>query len=145
MSEAKFDPYHPASPLVRDNPYPIYDQLRSHDPVFWSGTLNRWLVTGYREVAALAADSRLSPGGNRFTGLFDWIPSEQRSQLAPFAELLKGWPIFNDPPRHTELRKLVSHAFRPDKVERLRPAITGILTQLFDGIHPVANSISFRR
>ena len=42
--------------------------------------------------------------------------------------------LFRDPPDHTRLRALVSQAFTPRTVERLRPRIAEIAERLLDDI-----------
>jgi len=58
------------------------------------------------------------------------IPSE-RTEIA---ERRKTNMLFTDPPVHTRLRGLVTQAFTPRTIERLRPRITEIAEQLIDGL-----------
>lgn len=44
--------------------------------------------------------------------------------------------VFLDPPAHTRLRRLVSKAFTPRRVETLRPMVQNISDGLLDAIVP---------
>jgi cytochrome P450 len=81
-----------------------------------------WLVTGYDEVRAGLADPRLSLSKRYAKG---WRGFELPPALD--ANLLNM-----DPPDHTRLRRLVSSAFTPRRVEQLRPRVTRIASELLD-------------
>jgi pimeloyl-[acyl-carrier protein] synthase len=42
------------------NPYPIYDELRANDSIYWSEENNYWIITRYAEVAAQMQNPALS-------------------------------------------------------------------------------------
>lgn len=46
------------SPENLANPYPLYEQLRSEEPILCDDTLGRWLLTGYADILAGQRDSR---------------------------------------------------------------------------------------
>jgi cytochrome P450 len=118
------DPIPLFSPEMREDPYPLYQRLRSVDPVHWSEKFNAWIVTGYDEVAAGLNDLRLS--SDRSALLQQMAGSKE---LEPFFTFLSQRMIFNDPPKHTRQRGLVSKAFTPHVIEAMRPHIQ----QLVDG------------
>jgi cytochrome P450 len=84
-----------------------------------------WLVTRYADVRALLADPRLSVDKANGDG------SRRGFSLPPAldADLLNM-----DPPHHTRIRRLVSQAFTPRRVENLRPAIQHTADILLDRI-----------
>ena len=49
-TEAPLSLYHLLDPDVLANPYPLYRQLRSEDPVHWDPYLHAWVVTRYADV-----------------------------------------------------------------------------------------------
>jgi cytochrome P450 len=118
------DPVPLFGPEMRADPYPLYQRLRSVDPVHWSEPFNAWIVTGYDEVVAGLNDLRLS--SDRSALLQEMARSKE---LEPFFSFLAQRMIFNDPPKHTRLRGLVSKAFTPHVIEAMRPHIQ----QLVDG------------
>jgi cytochrome P450 len=117
--------YDPAS---RANPYPLFAELRK-TPVSWQedgpNEAGTYVVAGYREIAGLMHDPRLSSDlrkGERSGG--------PQTQLAPFSF------INLDPPDHDRFRRLATRHFgppeRPGYVEELRPTMERITTALFD-------------
>ena len=42
--------YHLLDPEVLANPYPLYQRLRTEDPVHWDPYLHAWVVTRYEDV-----------------------------------------------------------------------------------------------
>ncbi|MFE4373641.1 cytochrome P450 [Streptomyces sp. NPDC056835] len=116
----------------KTDPYPLYRKLREKGPVhrvnFPSG-VNAWLITGYEAAHSALNDDRL--GKNHGLGNSAWreraaiMPEPQHSQLQ--AHLLH-----QDPPKHTVMRKMVTEAFAPRHVERLRPRFEEIAAELLD-------------
>lgn len=122
------------SPEAVADPYPLLAELREHDPVHWSERYHSWFVTRYADVDAALRDPRFSS---------DRIAPYRRARLegsdtdptvrAAFG-VLEDWMVFKDPPDHTRLRKLLSRAFTPRAVARMRPRITEITDELLDDL-----------
>src|SRR5438132_1264097 len=45
--------YHLLDPEVLANPYPLYHELRTEDPVHWDPFLHTWVVTSYADVLSV--------------------------------------------------------------------------------------------
>ncbi len=58
------------------------------------------------------------------------------AHLRPIAQLMVKQMLFMDPPQHTRLRKLASHAFTPARVAVLRTHIREIVGRLLDEVAP---------
>jgi len=56
-------PYTLKAADVTHDPYPLYHAIRACAPVYFDPQLERWLITGYREVASVLADQRFSSKG----------------------------------------------------------------------------------
>jgi cytochrome P450 len=120
------------TPDGRADPYPHYHQLREQAPVLRS-SFGPIVVSRYEDGITALRDPRLGRGtalrasGNApaigFAGL-DADP-EQRRQ---FFERAGNNMLFADPPDHTRLRRRVSRAFTPKRVEALRPAVNATVT-----------------
>ena len=121
----KFDPGDPAYLAA---PYPVLAHLREQDPVHWSEDLGAWIVTRYAEVKEGLRDPRLS--SERIQPFFEAQPEGVRRGLAPLETIVSRWAVFVDPPRHTRLRALMTHAFTSRAVERLRPSIAARIDEL---------------
>jgi cytochrome P450 len=121
--------YHLLDPEVLANPYPLYHRLQTEDPVHWDPFLQCWVVTRYWEVLSIlhkfSADCSPKP---------EVMAATAMSNMSPIANVLMNQFLFMDPPRHAQLRALVSHAFSPQKVEALRFHIRDIVNNLLDAV-----------
>jgi pimeloyl-[acyl-carrier protein] synthase len=124
--------FNPLAPGVLADPYPMYRALLKHNPVSWSEMMEMWILTRYADVdfvlthPAMSADR--ANARNRFAEM-------QRVQQASFGPFNRAPSMLNsDPPVHTRLRRLVSKAFTPRAVEKLRPRIQEIVDGLLDEV-----------
>jgi pimeloyl-[acyl-carrier protein] synthase len=123
--------YRLLDPEVLANPYPLYQQLRSEDPVHWDPFLHAWVVTRYADVVHVlhhfSANRTPSPEHLNTMGL---------AALDPIAQVMARQMLFMDPPDHSRLRALASAAFTSRRVERLRSHIQEIMDGLLDAVVP---------
>jgi cytochrome P450 len=126
--------YHLLDPEVLANPYPLYHQLRTEDPVHWDPFLHAWVVTRYADVVMVlhrfCADRTPTP---------DQLAKMGLSTLSPIAQVMVKQMLFMDPPAHTRLRSLASKAFTPGRVELLRSHIQEIVNTLLDAVQPAGH------
>ena len=121
-----------ASPRFKADPYPFYARLRAEAPV-WRTTLpdkrTAWLVTRYEDVAGVLKDDRLAKD------TLNAQDPEQRAEgpwVPGFLKPLEQNMLDLDDPDHKRLRSLVSKAFTPRLIERLRGRIEAICRELLD-------------
>jgi cytochrome P450 len=119
--------YHLLDPAVLADPYPLFRRLRTEDPVHWDAFLHVWVVTRYADVLRVLLDFSADR-----TPTPDQLNSMGLSALSPIAQIMVRQMLFMDPPRHTRIRALASHAFTPQRVEVLRSHIRAIATTLLD-------------
>ncbi|HTC93251.1 MAG TPA: cytochrome P450 [Terriglobales bacterium] len=121
--------YHLLDPEILANPYPLFHQLRSADPVHWDPFLHAWVVTGYKDVIHVlhhySAERTPTPEQLTAMGL---------AALNPIAQVMVKQMLFLDPPSHTRLRSLAAQAFTPARVEVLRAHIRDITNRLLDQV-----------
>jgi cytochrome P450 len=129
-----FDPWSPA--FVAD-PYGAYAWLREHQPVAYFEATNQWLVSRYRDVNALLRDRRLGRTYLHVASHEEMGRPPDPEHLAPFWHLIRNGMLDREPPDHTRLRRLVSQAFTPRRVEALRPTVERLAAGLVDAF--VAN------
>ncbi|HEY0002760.1 MAG TPA: cytochrome P450 [Actinoplanes sp.] len=116
----------PVSEAFFNDPHAVYAQLRENAPacrVELPDGSPVWLVTRYADVRGLLADPRLSV--DKANGDGSW-----RGFSLPPA--LDANLLNMDPPNHTRIRRLVSQAFTPRRVEGLRPVIQETADALLD-------------
>jgi cytochrome P450 len=117
----------------RRDPYPGYARLRAQAPVYRSG-LGFTVCTRYEECDLVLRDPRFGKDERdrrealreRF-GSVEMFPPEFLDMSRERRSML-----FLNPPDHTRLRSLVSRAFTPRTVERLRPEIVALVDGLLD-------------
>jgi pimeloyl-[acyl-carrier protein] synthase len=109
-----------------EDPWPTYDRMRAEDPV-WRNDLGEWVMTRHRDCEAVLRDPRFSSNP-----VHRDVPTGP-GDLAPLlAEADAHVLLFMDPPDHTRVRGLVSKAFTPRTVERLRPRIQALVDSILD-------------
>ncbi|GAB2745733.1 cytochrome P450 [Streptomyces bullii] len=104
-------------PRVQARLYDFYEELRSADELFWDCRLDAWVATGHTVVSNAAGDPRLS--SVRYPDI-DAVSEE----LRPLARVLSRQMVYSDAPDHPRLRALLSKAFTPRAVEKLRDRIS---------------------
>jgi cytochrome P450 len=113
-------PVNPFDPIFRTDPYRKYRELAAKGGVFRTpgGTVT---VTGHAELAASLKNPKIGWGDGQ-------LAAEHFSRDAE-GNLIRQF-IFMDPPDHTRIRSLVTKAFTPRLVERLRPVAERLVREL---------------
>lgn len=115
--------YSPFDAEVIADPYPVYRELRANAPAHWSREANSWVLSRYDDVSAALADPATYSSAS---GIFPTPPGVDMTEL--FLPML----IMSDPPRHTQLRQIVSRAFTPRRIAALEPHIETLVKDLLD-------------
>ena len=123
-----------ASPQFKADPHPFYARLRAEAPV-WRTTLPdrrvAWLVTRYDDVARVLKDDTFAKDK------LNAMDSEQRAKtpwVPGFLKPLERNMLDLDDPDHARLRALVSKAFTPRLIERLRGRIEVLCEDLLNAM-----------
>lgn len=113
----------PLDPAFRDNPYPALKQLRETDPVNQT-PLGFWRLLRYADVQKLLTGVQcgVRTTDGRIFGADDSISAQALFMLQ------------QDPPNHTRLRRLVSHAFTPRALNAWREEIQRVVDQCLDQV-----------
>ncbi len=127
MTRPTFNPF---DPVFRANPYPFYQALREQDPVH-ATDLGSVVLTRYEDVSATLRSNDFSRDieatANEPTDPL-WIAKRERRKGREGAKTILNL----DPPDHTRLRRLVSKAFTPTAIDRLRPRIQQLVDDVLD-------------
>ncbi len=115
--------YSPFDPAVIEDPYPVYRELRENAPLFWSPAASTWVLSRYDDVSAALLDPETYSSAS---GIFPTPPGVDMTEL--FLPML----IMSDPPRHTQLRHLISKAFTPRRIAGLETRIQALVDDLLD-------------
>jgi cytochrome P450 len=103
------------------NPFPVYARMRERYPVYYDAQTHHWNVFRYEDVQRVLSDYEM------FSSQFAGDPNDPSQ---PFAAAM----ITTDPPKHRELRSLVTQAFTPRAVEAMAPRITQIVHEQLDQV-----------
>ena len=119
------------SPEYFQNPYPIYRELLDSTPIFWSEKARAWIVSPFKEVEeglhldVFTQKQRMLKASSHFT-------PEELAKMPHILTNLSNWVVFQDPPEHTRLRRLISKSFTPRSINALEPKIEAIVSNLLD-------------
>ena len=112
-------------PGFADDPFPWYAALQERSPVHPLSD-GSWLITGHADCAALYRNAKFSSDK---TELF-----RPKFGDSPLYEHHTTSLVFNDPPRHTRVRRTIAEALKPKNiqpvVQRLEAFVAERLAQL---------------
>src|SRR6476659_5231339 len=114
------------SPEFYANPYPTYRALRENEPVkrmpngAWFLTRYDDLVTAYKTTRVFSSDKKK-----------EFLPKYGNS---PLYEHHTTSLVFNDPPAHTRVRRLIMGALSPRAIAAMEPDLIKLVDGLLDGL-----------
>ncbi|MEC9344679.1 MAG: cytochrome P450 [Pseudomonadota bacterium] len=111
------------TPEFLDDPFPVYHALRRHSPVHRlpDGSV---FLSRYDDVVAVYRDRRMSSDKTReFRPKFGDGPLYLHHTTSL---------VFNDPPLHTRVRRLLAEAFTPRAMRRMEPGIVAMVDGFLD-------------
>ena len=113
-------------PAFRNDPHPLLRRLRESARVS-RDVMGIWLLSQHADASAGLRNTRLSREPWRLPAYRELRPFIADSTLERTTE---QWMLFNDPPKHTRLRRLVNGAFKPPVIAALRERIAAIADEL---------------
>ena len=101
------------------NPWPMYAALREHDPVHHVTPANPacdyWVLSRHADIWAAARDNETFSSARGLTVNYGELELIGLADNPPM--------VMQDPPAHTEFRRLVSRGFTPRQVEAVEPEV----------------------
>ncbi len=110
-----------------DNPFPVYAALREREPIrrmpdgSWFLTRYADLVAVYRDAATFSSDKQV-----------EFAPKYGKD--SPLYEHHTHSLVFNDPPLHTRVRKLIMGALTRRAIADMEPGLVRLVDNLLDRI-----------
>lgn len=105
-----------------EDPWTLYDELRSKCPVSWSENYGGfWVLSKYEDVRRVALDDETFASGQSIT-----VPAKPEGARLSI-------PIEVDPPKFLEYRRILNPRFSPAAIAELEPTIREYVTTLVDG------------
>lgn len=105
------------------DPYPFFARARSTNPIGWHEPTQMWLILDH----AMCSQVLRSRSFGRL-----WKDRRPAERFEPFNVLHRNQMMENEPPDHTRLRRKVSTAFARGHVERMRPRVRDLGSELLD-------------
>lgn len=101
--------------------------VRNDTPVFWYEELHGWVVTRREDAMRILGDWKtFSSAANTATQ----VPEKYRDVYPP--ELISSMIVGQDPPGHTETRKIAQRGFLKERMDRLQPEIEARANRIID-------------
>jgi cytochrome P450 len=136
--------YEPFRPEVRDDPYPLYAQLREHAPLHFAPEAGAFCVSRHDDAMAVlrspedfSSDAMRTmlmlggrPGADPLTdpAMLQRMLAFARALPFPAQELLTARNLIaEDPPRHGVLRAIVNRGFTPRRIAAWEPRARAIV------------------
>lgn len=119
-------------PAFRIDPHHLLRALRDADGLP-RDVLGIWLACHHADCSAGLRQTKLSREPWRSPVYGKLRPFMAESTLE---RVVEQWMLFNDPPKHTRLRRLVNGAFKPPVVEALRDRVLAVTDQLLAELPP---------
>jgi cytochrome P450 len=116
-----FDLAHAPAAFI-DDPYPTYAALRAHDPVH--AMPGGVLLTRYDDVIAVYRDARASSDKK--------IEFKPKLGDSPLYEHHTTSLVFNDPPLHTRVRRLIMGALNQKAIARMEADVVRLVDTLLE-------------
>jgi len=108
------------------DPYPVYRALREHEPVKRMPN-GSWFLTRYDDLVTAYKSTKL-------------FSSDKKKEFSPKygASLLYEHHttslVFNDPPAHTRVRRLIMGALSPRAIAEMEPYLIALVDRLLDNL-----------
>jgi cytochrome P450 len=123
-----------------DNPYPVYAALRQSAPIkrmpdgSYFLTRHADLVAVYRDAKVFSSDKQIEFGPKYNHAPFNQPPLATPDGLAPLYEHHTHSLVFNDPPLHTRVRRLIMGALTRRAIEAMQAGLEQLVDSLLDKI-----------
>lgn len=136
MNSTKTLPFNPRSADFRANPYPTYDYLRTHHPIYYRQAEKDWILTRYDDVSQVfkstsfgRSDKQASPSLIDSSKLNPFIKKRYESQ-----QLMAQWLALLNPPDHTRVRNVLRSSFTQAKAQQLKSYLEETIDRLIDQV-----------
>ncbi|HVA34196.1 MAG TPA: cytochrome P450 [Candidatus Baltobacteraceae bacterium] len=114
-------------PAFYEDPFPYYHALRAYDPVLRLAD-GSYFLTRYADLAAVYRDTKTFSSDKQI---------EYGPKYGPDSLLYEHHTtslVFNDPPLHTRVRRIIIGALSPKAVAALEPGLIAMVDRLLDDL-----------
>jgi cytochrome P450 len=120
------------------NPYPVYAALRERSPMHrmpdgsYFLTRHADLVAVYRDAHTFSSDKQVEFGPKYNHAPFNAPPYATAGGVAPLFEHHTSSLVFNDPPLHTRVRRIIMGALTRRAIDGMAPGLVTLVDSLLD-------------
>ncbi|MFQ5416068.1 MAG: cytochrome P450 [Myxococcota bacterium] len=114
----------------RKDPHATWSALREAEPVYWHPVFRMWMLTRYDDVLFVLRDKNFTT--DRSSVPVMKFANRMSREDPKFSAMIQRSLLTLDGVEHTRLRGLVSKAFTPRRVERLRPQLQATVDDLLE-------------
>lgn len=127
------DAFNPFEDPYLTDPWPLLAAARESEPVFYSKTINHWVVTRHADVKSILMDPQTFSNRMSQSPVTPW--PKQAVELFE-ARRFPLVPNLNnsDPPVHTVLRSFMRGAFTPRRLQWLEPITRAYMNDAIDAL-----------
>ena len=120
------------------NPFPFYAQMRKFHPIEYDEKNKVWGIFRYKDIQTILTDYR-----NFSSDIQKLVSIQQEQEIQKSRELrdhkkkrrlLRSSLLTSDPPRHSQLRRVISSAFSPNTIYKFKPRIEQICHDMIDKV-----------
>jgi cytochrome P450 len=111
----------------QDDPFPVYHALRVHAPVHRMAS-GSYIISRHADLEAVYKDTVTFSSDKKLEFAPKYGPS-------PLYEHHTTSLVFNDPPLHTRVRRIIQGALTARAVAGMEPAVTALVDRLLDRMH----------
>jgi len=118
------------------DPYPVYRALRERAPVKLMPD-GSYFLTRYDDLSRIYRDAKLFSSDKT-------VEFRPKFGGSPLYEHHTTSLVFNDPPRHSRVRRLIAGALTPRAIGAMEPGLASLVDRLLDAMaaHPKADLIA---
>lgn len=116
--------FNPFDPEFCANARPVHERLREEAPLFWSPASNAWVLSRYDDVRNVVLNWKV------------FSNAAGDGSVGEKGKFFHEYPILImfDPPRHTELRRILAGHFAPAAMRELRDWTRAEIIRQFDAL-----------
>jgi cytochrome P450 len=119
------------TPEFYADPYPVYRALREHEPIKLMPN-GAYFLTRYDDLVCAYKNTKIFSSDKKR----EFLPKYGTSLLY---EHHTTSLVFNDPPAHTRVRRLIMGALSPRAIAEMEPYLIALVDRLLDGIAAKGN------
>jgi cytochrome P450 len=122
------------------NPYPVYARMRETDPVkrmpdgSFFLTRHADLVTVYRDAQLFSSNKQVEFAPKYNHAPYDQAPWAVAPGVSPLFQHHTSSLVFNDPPLHTRVRRIIMGALTRRAIEGMTPGLVRLVDELLDAM-----------